>query len=56
MKRPVVFRAVSVLTLALGLAACKAGPVDTSRAGFKANYLVARVALETGGAVCGAEP
>ncbi len=48
MNRAVFGRNAAMALLALALAGCKAGDFSTSRAGFKANYLVARVALENG--------
>ncbi|WP_425052241.1 hypothetical protein [Psychromarinibacter sp. S121] len=43
-----LFRVVLLSGIGLALAGCKGGDFSTSRAGFKANYLVARVALEGG--------
>lgn len=48
MKRQTFAQMVALAGLVLALSGCKAGDFTTSRAGFKANYLVARVALETG--------
>ncbi len=48
MKPSVLPRIVLLSGMVLFLASCKPGKFSTGRAGFKANYLVARAALESG--------